>query len=63
MTKDCVIIKSKIREIVDSTGTKEVQNISEDVAEALDKRVREMIKAGVKRAEDNHRKTLYGRDI
>ena len=63
MTKDCVIIKSKIREIVNSTGTKEIQNISEDVSEALDKRVREMIKAGVKRAEENHRKTLYGRDI
>jgi histone H3/H4 len=63
MTKECIIIKSKIREIVDATGTKEVQNISEDVADALDKKVREMIKEGVKRAENNHRKTLYGRDI
>jgi histone H3/H4 len=63
MTKDCIIIKSKIREVVESTGTKEVNNISEDVADALDKKVRELIKEGVKRAEDNHRKTLYGRDI
>jgi len=63
MTKDCIIIKSKIREIVASTGTKEVNNISEDVADALDKKAREMIKEGVKRAENNHRKTLYGRDI
>jgi histone H3/H4 len=63
MTKDCIVIKSKIRNIVDETGTKEIQNVSEDVAEALDLRVREMIKEGVKRAERNHRKTLYGRDI
>jgi len=63
MTKECIVIKSKIREVVNETGTKEIQNISEDVAEALDLRVREMIKEGVKRAEENHRKTLYGRDI
>lgn len=63
MTQDCMIIKSKIREVVESTGTKEVNNISEDVCEALDKKTREMIKEGVKRAEANHRRTLYGRDI
>ena len=58
-----MIIKSKIKEVVDSTGTKTVQNISEDVSEAIDQKVRELIKEGVKRAELNHRKTLYGRDI
>jgi len=63
MTKECIVIKSKIREVVNETASKEIQNVSEDVAEALDRRVREMIKEGVKRAENNHRKTLYGRDI
>ena len=54
---DSVVVKAKIKEI--AAG----YNVAGDVADALDRKVREMIKTAVKRAEGNGRKTVMDRDF
>ncbi len=54
---DSVVVKAKIKEI--ATG----YNVAGDFADALDRRVREMIKVAVKRAEGNGRKTVMAKDL
>ncbi|HYD03874.1 MAG TPA: DUF1931 domain-containing protein [Alphaproteobacteria bacterium] len=54
---DWVIVKTKIKDMV---GT---FNVSADFNDELNKKVKEMIQAAVKRAEANGRKTIMGRDI
>ena len=59
-----IIVKSKIKEIVkkfDEEGN--VNNISDEVGDALDKKVEEILSNGVKRAKANQRKTLFARDL
>ncbi len=59
-----IIIKSKIREIVkklDSDGI--INNVAEEVEEALEFKVEEIIGDGVKRAKANQRRTLLARDL
>jgi histone H3/H4 len=54
---DSVVVKAKIKEI--ATG----YNVAGDFSDALDKKCREMIKAAVKRAEANGRKTVMAKDL
>jgi hypothetical protein len=54
---DSVVVKAKIKEI--ATG----YNVAGDFADALDRKVREMIKTAVKRAEGNGRKTVMAKDL
>lgn len=54
---DSVVVKAKIKDI--ATG----YNVAGDFADALDRRVREMIKTAVKRAEGNGRKTVMAKDL
>ena len=59
-----IIVKSKIKEVVrqlDEEGN--VNNIAEEVGEALDKKVEEILTEAVKRAKANQRKTLFARDL
>ena len=59
-----IIVKSKIKEIVkkiDEEGS--VNNIAEEVGDALDKKVEEILSNAIKRAKANQRKTLFARDI
>lgn len=59
-----IVIKSKIREMVkrlDESG--EINNVAEEVEEALDKKVEEILSQAVKRAKANQRKTLFARDL
>jgi histone H3/H4 len=59
-----IIVKSKIREIVkklDESG--QIGNVSEEVEEALEKKVEEILKNGIERAKTNQRKTLFARDL
>jgi len=52
-----IIVKSQIKEY--ATGF----NVASDLAEELDKKVVELIKAAVKRAEANNRKTVMAKDL
>lgn len=54
---DSVVVKAKIKEV--AAG----YNVAGDFADALDKKVREYIKAAVKRAEGNNRKTVMAKDL
>ena len=59
-----IIIKSKIRKIVkelDESG--EINNVAEEVEEALEKKVEEILIKAIKRAKANQRKTLLARDL
>jgi histone H3/H4 len=59
-----IIIKSKIREVVknlDKEGT--IGNVAEEVEEALDKKVEEILAKAIERAKANQRKTLQARDL
>lgn len=54
---DSVVVKAKIKEV--AAG----YNVAGDFADALDRKVREQIKAAVKRAEGNNRKTVMAKDL
>jgi len=59
-----IIVRSKIKEAVkkvDEEGS--VNNIAEEVGEALDKKVEEILSNAIKRAKANQRKTLFARDL
>lgn len=52
-----IIVKSQVKEY--TTGS----NVASDFVEELDKKVVELIKAAVKRAEANNRKTVMAKDL
>lgn len=54
---DSVVVKAKIKEV--ATG----YNVAGDFSDALDRKVRDLIKAAVKRAEGNNRKTVMAKDL
>jgi len=59
-----IVVRTKIKEIVkeiDQEGI--VNNISEEVGDALDEKVKQILKDAVKRAKANQRKTLFARDL
>ena len=59
-----IIVKSKIKEIVNKLDEEnKVNNISDEVAEELEKKVEDILKKGVDRAKSNQRRTLFARDL
>ena len=59
-----IIVKSKIKEIVKKVDEEnKVNNISDEVAEELEKKVEDILKKGVNRAKSNQRRTLFARDL
>ncbi len=54
---DNIVVKAKIKDV--AAG----YNIAGDFAAALDKRVKELVKAAAKRAEGNNRKTVMAKDL
>jgi len=54
---DSVIVKTKIKEL--ATG----YNIAGDFADALDEKVKLLVKDAVRRAEGNSRKTVMAKDL
>ncbi|MBU1136334.1 MAG: histone-like protein [Nanoarchaeota archaeon] len=52
-----LIIKSKIKEAVPEI------NVAGEVAEALNKKIEELLKQAAERAKANQRRTLYARDL
>ncbi len=54
---ELVVVRAKVKQAVRDC------NVSNDFAEALDKRVREIIRAAEERAKANNRRTVLPRDI
>lgn len=54
---DLIVVKAKIKEVV---GNYQVSN---DYVDELDKKVRNLIKKSIERAEANHRRTVMAKDI
>ena len=59
-----IVVKSQIRKKVKELDKEKViGNVAEEVEEALDKKVEELLKKGIERAKANQRKTLLARDL
>ena len=59
-----IIVKSKIREVVKKIDEQKViGNVAEEVEDALEKKVEEVLKKAIDRAKANQRKTLLARDL
>ena len=54
-----LIIKSNIRKAV----KEKIPNVAEEVEEALNKKVQELLDKAVDRAKANNRRTLHARDL
>ncbi len=52
-----VVVKAKVKDLASGF------NVSGDFAEALDKKVHELVKAACARAEGNSRKTVMAKDL
>lgn len=57
-----IVVRTQIKDMLKESGT-DVQNISSDFLEALDKKVREMVSQACKRAAANSRRTVMSRDL
>tara|TARA_Y100000310_G_C20640496_1_gene793631 strand:- start:274 stop:450 length:177 start_codon:yes stop_codon:yes gene_type:complete len=55
-------IRTQIKEIL-KDSTYGIENLSADFIEQLDEKVKQLILDAAKRAKDNGRKTLMGRDV
>ena len=60
---DSLVVRSRLKEVVNKYGKDKVSNISGDFAQELSKKVEELIAQAVKRAESNGRRTVQSRDI
>lgn len=52
-----LVVKAKIKDVAGDF------NVSGDFADALNKKVEELVKAACSRAEANNRKTVMGKDL
>jgi histone H3/H4 len=59
-----LIIKSNIRRTVKELDKEnEISSVSDEVGQALERKVEEILRDAISRAKANKRKTLQGRDI
>lgn len=60
-----LIIKSNIKKVVKELQGKEedVTSVGEEVGAVLERRVEELLDRAIKRARENKRRTLQGRDL
>jgi len=59
-----IIVKSKIREVVKQLDEENsISSVAEEVEKALEEKVSEVLKDGIKRAKSNQRRTLLARDL
>ena len=54
---ELIVVRAKIKEAISDS------NVASDFAEALDAKVREMIKAAEERAKANNRRTVMSKDL
>jgi len=55
-------VRTQVKEILKEAGSG-VQNISADFMDTLDEKVKQLVMESVKRAKDNGRRTVMGKDI
>ena len=60
-----LVIKSNIKKTVKELqkGSEEVTSVAEEVGTALERKVEEVLRDAIRRAKENKRRTLQGRDI
>jgi histone H3/H4 len=59
-----LIVKSNIKKVVSELDKeKEVTSVAEEVGMALERKVEEILRDGIKRAKANGRRTLQARDL
>jgi histone H3/H4 len=59
-----LIVKSNIRKVVkelDKENT--ISSVADEVGTALERKVEELLREGIKRAKENKRRTLQARDL
>lgn len=56
-----ITVRTQIKEIV--KGFEGINNISEDFMEKLDEKVKKIVEEACKRAKDNGRRTVMGKDV
>lgn len=57
-----ITVRTQIKDILKESGL-EVKNISGDFMDKLDEKVKQLILDAAKRAKDNGRRTLMGKDV
>lgn len=59
-----LIVKSNIRKVVKELDKEnEISSVADEVGLALERKVEDILRDGIKRAKENKRKTLQGRDL
>ena len=59
-----LIVKSNIRKVVKELDKENaISSVADEVEQALDRKVEEILIEGIKRAKANNRKTLQARDL
>ena len=60
-----LIVKSNIKKVVKDLqkGNEEITSVAEEVGNALDMKVEELLESAIKRAKANKRRTLHARDL
>jgi len=59
-----LIVKSNIRKAVKELDKdNEISSVADEVGMALERKVEDILRDGIKRAKENKRKTLQGRDL
>ena len=59
-----LIVKSNIRKVVKELDKENaVSSVADEVGTALERKVEELLREGIKRAKENKRRTLQGRDL
>ena len=57
-----ITVRTQIKEVLKESGL-EVDNLSSDFMDRLDEKVKQLVLDAAKRAKDNGRKTLMGKDV
>jgi len=59
-----LIVKSNIRKVVKELDKENaISSVADEVGTALERRVEDILRDGIKRAKENKRKTLQARDL
>ena len=59
-----LIVKSNIKKVVKELDSENsVSSVAEEVGTALERKVENLLKAGIERAKQNKRRTLQARDL
>ncbi len=61
-----IVVKAKVSELAKQMAKEKnmnINNVSEDFAVALDKKVKQLIEDALARAKDNNRRTVMAKDV